>query len=84
MYSIQRHSNNACYETMNYIRQQQQQQKSVFNNRQMIKNNSAGTFHRSPLLSFCVPDVYSPGTNGKCSLPPPSSNLPPPPSEWLN
>ncbi|CAF0962436.1 unnamed protein product [Adineta ricciae] len=38
----------------------------------------------SPVLSFCVPDVYSPGPNGKCSLPPPCSNLPPPPSEWLN
>ncbi|UJR08963.1 hypothetical protein I4U23_013214 [Adineta vaga] len=38
----------------------------------------------SSLLSFCVPDVYSPGSKGKCSLPPPCSNLPPPPSEWLH
>ena len=40
-------------------------------------------FGRSPLISSCVPDVYSPGSNGKCSPPPPSSHLPPPPFEWL-
>ena len=32
----------------------------------------------SPVLSFCVPDVYSPGPNAKCSLAPPCSDLPPP------
>ncbi|CAF0946646.1 unnamed protein product [Rotaria sordida] len=42
-----------------------------------------GMFHRSPLISFCVPDVYSSGSNGTYSPPPSSSNLPPPPSEWL-
>jgi len=48
-----------------------------------IVDNSCDMFRRSSLISFCVPDVYSPGSNGKCSPPPPSSHLPPPPSEWL-
>ncbi|CAF1019788.1 unnamed protein product [Rotaria sp. Silwood1] len=46
-------------------------------------DDANGIFHRLPLISFCVPDVYSSGSNGKYSPPPSSSNLPPPPSEWL-
>ena len=48
-----------------------------------ILDESNGIFQRSTLISFCVPDVYSPGSNEKSSPPPLSSNLPPPPSEWL-
>ena len=42
-----------------------------------------GTFHRSSLIAFCIPDVYSSSSNGKYSPPPSSSYLPLPPSEWL-
>jgi len=49
-----------------------------------ILDDTSAIFCDLSLISFCVPDVYSPGSNGKCSPPPPSSYLPPPPSEWLS
>lgn len=61
---------------------------SSFSRLTFAKLSRSESFRRSSNSpsNCCVPDVYSPGSisSGNCSPPPPSSNLPAPPSEWLH